>query len=110
VLILLAAKGLGYAISLGAGFRGGPIFPAVFLGVALAALGVTLIDLSPTAAVAIGAAAGMAASTRLLFSPLLFAALLVGPAGADAMPAAVLAAASAWIVVGRLAPRPAAGG
>jgi H+/Cl- antiporter ClcA len=109
VLVLLAAKGLGYAISLGAGFRGGPIFPAVFLGVALAALGVTLIDLSPTAAVAIGTAAGMAAATRLLFSPLLFAALLVGPAGADAMPAAVLAAASAWIVVGRLAPRPAAG-
>jgi hypothetical protein len=48
----------------------------------------------------------MAASTRLLFSPLLFAALLVGPAGADAMPAAVLAAASAWVVVGRLDPRP----
>jgi H+/Cl- antiporter ClcA len=104
VLVLLAAKGLGYAISLGAGFRGGPIFPAVFVGVALAALAVTLIDLSPTAAVAIGTAAGMAASTRLLFSPLLFAALLVGPAGADAMPAAVLAAASAWIVVGWLAP------
>ena len=106
VLVLLASKGLAYAISLGSGFRGGPIFPAVFLGVALAALAVTILGMSPTAAVAVGAAGGMAASTRLLFSPLLFAALLVGPAGADAMPAAVLAAASAWIVVGWIAPLP----
>ena len=104
LLVLLAAKGLAYAISLGAGFRGGPIFPAVFIGVALAALGVTVAGMSPTLAIAVGASAGMAAQTRLLISPLLFAALLVGPSGADAMPAAVLAAVSAWILVGRLDP------
>ena len=107
VLVLLAAKGLAYAISLGAGFRGGPIFPAVFIGVALASLGVTVAGMSPTLAIAVGSSAGMAAQTRLLISPLLFAALLVGPSGADAMPAAVLAAVSAWILVGRLDPRPA---
>jgi H+/Cl- antiporter ClcA len=101
IAVLLVAKGIGYAVSLGAGFRGGPIFPAVFLGVAIASLGVTLIDLSPTLAVAMGAAAGMAAQTRLLISPLLFAALLVGPAGADAMPAAVLATVTAWVLVDR---------
>jgi hypothetical protein len=38
-------------------------------------------------AVAIGAAAGMAAATRQLFSPVLFAALLVGSSGQDAVPA-----------------------
>jgi chloride channel protein, CIC family len=38
VLILLVAKAIGYAISLGCGFRGGPVFPAIFLGVALATL------------------------------------------------------------------------
>jgi H+/Cl- antiporter ClcA len=107
VLVLLAAKGLAYAISLGAGFRGGPIFPAVFIGVALASLGVTVAGMSPTLAIAVGSSAGMAAQTRLLISPLLFAALLVGPSGADAMPAAVLAAVSAWILVGRLDPAPA---
>jgi hypothetical protein len=39
----------------------------------------------------------MAAQTRLLISPLLLASLLVGPQGSDTIPAAVLAAAAAWI-------------
>jgi H+/Cl- antiporter ClcA len=38
VVVLIVAKFLAYGISLGCGFRGGPIFPAVFLGVALALL------------------------------------------------------------------------
>jgi hypothetical protein len=41
VLVLLAAKALAYAICLGCGFRGGPVFPAIFLGIALATLAVT---------------------------------------------------------------------
>jgi H+/Cl- antiporter ClcA len=32
LLILLVAKALGYGLSLGCGFRGGPVFPAIFLG------------------------------------------------------------------------------
>jgi H+/Cl- antiporter ClcA len=99
VLVLLVAKAIGYAISLGTGFRGGPIFPAIFLGVAVASVGVSALGMSPTLAIAIGASAGMAAQTQLLISPLLFAALLVGPAGADAMPAAVLATVGAWLTV-----------
>jgi H+/Cl- antiporter ClcA len=97
VLILLVAKAIGYAISLGSGFRGGPVFPAIFVGVALAMLAVNLFDVSPTLAVAVGAAAGMAAMTKLLFASLLLAALLVGIPGLDATPAAVLAAAGAWL-------------
>ena len=97
LLILLLAKGVAYAVSLGSGFRGGPIFPAIFLGVALASLPVAAFGTSPTLAVAIGAAAGMAAQTRLLLSPLLLASLLVGPTATDTIPAAVLASASAWI-------------
>lgn len=99
VLVLLAAKGLAYAISLGAGFRGGPVFPAIFLGVALATLAVIAFDVSTTLAVAVGTAAGMAAATKLVFSSLVIAALLVGSGGADAVPAAVLAAVAAWITV-----------
>ena len=102
VLVLLVAKTLAYAVSLGCGFRGGPIFPAVFLGVGLASLPVVWFDTSPTLAVAVGAAAGMAAQTRLLLAPLLFATLLVGKAGLDATPAAVLAAAAAWLSVAAL--------
>jgi H+/Cl- antiporter ClcA len=102
VLILLVAKGLGYAVSLGCGFRGGPVFPAIFLGVALATFAVIAFDRSPTLAVAIGTAAGMTAMTRLLIAPVLLAALLVGTAGIDAIPAAVLASSAAWVAMAAL--------
>jgi len=105
VLILIVAKALAYAVSLGAGFRGGPVFPGIFLGIAIATLPVIWFGMSPTLAVAVGAAAGMAAVTRMLLTPILFAALLVGPTGADAVPAATLAAATAWIVMRALEKR-----
>jgi H+/Cl- antiporter ClcA len=105
VVILVVAKALAYAVSLGAGFRGGPVFPAIFLGVGLAMLAVIWFDASPTWAVAAGAAAGMAASTRMLLTSMLLGSLLVGPAGADAISAAVLAAAAAWLVAQALARR-----
>jgi H+/Cl- antiporter ClcA len=105
VLVLLIAKALAYGISLGCGYRGGPIFPAVFLGVALASVATVALGTSPTLAVSVGAAAGMAAQTRLLFSPVLLAALLVGPNGADTIPAAVLAASAAWLTAAFLPSR-----
>jgi H+/Cl- antiporter ClcA len=105
LVVLLAAKALAYAISLGCGFRGGPIFPAVFLGVAIAVFPVAWFGTSPTWAVAVGAAAGTAAQTRLLLTSMLFASPLVGTAGADAVPAAVLAAAAPWIAATALDPR-----
>lgn len=105
VVVLLATKALAYAVSLGSGFRGGPIFPAIFVGVALASLPVVAFGSSPTWAIAVGSAAGMAAQTRLLISPLLLASLLVGPAGADTIPAAVLATSAGWIVATALSRR-----
>ena len=99
VLVLLATKALAFAICLGCGFRGGPVFPAIFLGVALTTLAVIAFDVSPTLAIAVGTAAGMVAMTRLLFASLLFAALLVGTAGVDAIPAAALAAVAGWLTM-----------
>ena len=99
VLILLAGKAIGYAISLGCGFRGGPVFPAIFLGIGVATLPVVWFGTSTTVAVAAGAAAGMAATTRLLITPVLFGGLLVGAVGVDAIPAAVLAASAAWLTM-----------
>jgi H+/Cl- antiporter ClcA len=99
VLILLLGKFLAYVVSLGCGFRGGPVFPAIFLGVALASLTVVVFDVSPTLAIAVGTAAGAAAQTRLLITPILLAAVLVGSQGADAVPAAVLASAAAWLTM-----------
>jgi H+/Cl- antiporter ClcA len=99
VLILLFGKAIGYAVSLGCGFRGGPVFPAIFIGIALAILPVEWFGVSPTLAVAVGAAAGMAAGTRLIVTSTLFAGLLVGSVGLDAIPAAVLAACAAWLTM-----------
>jgi H+/Cl- antiporter ClcA len=104
VVILLVAKALAYAVSLGCGFRGGAIFPAIFLGIGLTSLPVVWFDTSPTLAVAVGAAAGTAAQTRLIIAPVVFGALLVGADGLDAVPAAVLATAAAWITMAAIEP------
>jgi H+/Cl- antiporter ClcA len=52
LLVLVVVKALGYAISLGSGFRGGSVFPAIFLGVGIASIAVIAFDASPTWAVA----------------------------------------------------------
>ena len=99
IVVLLVAKFLAYGVSLGCGFRGGPIFPAIFLGIALASLTVVWFDVSPTLAVSVGTAAGMAAQTRLIVTPVLLSTLLVGSQGLDTVPAAVLATATAWLAM-----------
>jgi Zn-dependent alcohol dehydrogenase len=63
----------------------------------IATLAVVWFDVSPTLAIAVGTAAGTAAQTKLVLTSMLFATLLVGTQGLDAVPAAVLAAAAAWI-------------
>jgi H+/Cl- antiporter ClcA len=107
LLLILAAKAAAYAVSLASGFRGGPIFPAVFLGIGIATLPVVWFDVSPTLAIAVGAAAGMAAQTRFVLTSMLFGTLLVGTAGLDAVPAAVIATVAAWLTASALDPRPA---
>ena len=99
LVVLLVAKALAFAVCLAAGFRGGPVFPAIFLGIGVMSFAVIWLDVSPTLAVAVGTAAGMTAMTSFLFTSVLFAGLLVGSAGVDALPAAVLAAASSWLTV-----------
>ena len=99
LLLLVAAKGLAYALSLGAGFRGGPVFPALLLG---AAIGVLAADALPglevTPAFAAGIAAATAAVLRVPFTAALLATVLVGSSAADVAPIAVLAAAVGWLV------------
>ncbi|MGV9714232.1 chloride channel protein [Gordonia sp. NPDC003424] len=97
LLLIIVAKGLAYAICLGSGFRGGPVFPAILIGVCFATIGCIAFDSSITWAVAVGAAAGMTAGTGLVFSSLTLAMLLTGTAGIDALPAAVLAVVAAWL-------------
>lgn len=81
-VVVLLGKFVGYTASLGSGFRGGPIFPAVALGVILAT-GTTLVvgGTSTSALAAVGIAAGTAACMRMPFTALLLGVMLTYPAG-----------------------------
>jgi H+/Cl- antiporter ClcA len=97
--LLVVAKGLAYALSLGAGFRGGPVFPALAVGVAIGVMAADVLPgLTTTPAVATGLAAATAAVLRVPFTAVLLASLLLGPSAEDVAPIAVLAAAVGWIV------------
>jgi H+/Cl- antiporter ClcA len=99
LLLVVLAKGLAYALSLGAGFRGGPVFPAIALGTAFAAaVAEFLPGLESTPAVATGIAAGTAAALQAPFTAAVLGTLLVGSSAPDVAPFTVLAA-----VVGVLA-------
>jgi H+/Cl- antiporter ClcA len=110
LLVLVVAKLLAYVITMASGFRGGGIFPAMFLGIGLATFPVLWLDTSPTLAVAIGAAAGMTSASRLVLTSMLFAALLVGSAGTNTIPAVVFATVAAYITIMTLDQRRAGGG
>ncbi len=99
LLLLVVTKGLAYALSLGSGFRGGPVFPAIALGVATAMVAANLLPgLHTTPAVAAGIAAGTTAVLRVPFTAVLLVSLLMGPSAFDVAPIAVLAAAMGWLV------------
>lgn len=81
-LVILVGKFVAYTVSLGSGFRGGAIFPAVALGVLLSTAAAVLVPGTSTSALAaVGIAAGTAACMRLPFTALLLAVMLTYPAG-----------------------------
>ena len=95
----LAAKGLAYAIALGAGFRGGPVIPAIALGVATGALGAEVLPgLALTPGVVAGLAAGAAAAMGAPFAAAALAVLVVAGAAPGAVPGAIVAAVTGWLV------------
>ena len=102
-LVLIAvAKALAYGISLGGGYRGGLVFPAVYLGVVVASLAANGLGLGNVAALAAaGMAAGVAATVRLPFTAVLLAVLLGAGAGlAITTPAIVGAAVGLLLRIG----------
>jgi H+/Cl- antiporter ClcA len=104
--LLVVAKGLGYAISLGSGFRGGPTFPAIALGVATGVLAsIVLPGLDITPAVVAGLAAGASAALGLSFFGALIAALMVGSAASETIPIAVIASVIGWLAATAVARR-----
>jgi H+/Cl- antiporter ClcA len=103
LLLLLACKSLAYGLSLG-GFRGGPIFPAMFTG---AAGGIALSHLPGLPLVA-GVAMGIGAMTVVMLTlPLtavLLATLLLFSDGVAVMPLVIVAVVVAYVVSAHIAP------
>lgn len=96
LVLLLATKGVAYGLSLGA-FRGGPTFPAVYLGAALGILIAPLPGLGVTAGIAIGMTAATTAMLRLPITSIILVVLLLGPEATSQIPLVMLAAAIAMV-------------
>jgi H+/Cl- antiporter ClcA len=102
VLILLAAcKTVAYGLSLSA-FRGGPVFPAMFIGAVLgiAANGLPGMSLAP--AIGMGIGAMCTAMLRLPMTSTLLATLLLGADGVAVTPQVVVAVATAFVITNML--------
>jgi len=104
LLLLLACKGLAYSVSLAA-FRGGPVFPSIYLGAALGLLVAHVPQLPAVAAMAMGIGALTAAMLRLPLTAALLAALLLSRDAATVTPLAIVAVVVAYVVSERLDPR-----
>jgi len=97
LVLLIVCKGFAYGLSLGA-FRGGPIFPAMYIGAALgiAASGLPGMSLAP--AIAMGIAAMCTSMLRLPMTSALLATLLLGADGVSVTPQVVVAVVIAFVV------------
>ena len=103
LLLLVACKSVAYALSLSS-FRGGPVFPSMFIGAAagIAASHLPGLDVIPAAAMGIGAMC-----TVMLTLPLtatMLATLLLGSDGLQVMPVVIVAVVVAYVVTARLTP------
>ena len=106
LVLLVACKGIAYAASLSA-FRGGPVFPGMFIG---AAGGIAVSDLPGLPMIA-GAAIGIGAMTvAMLGLPLtsvLLTTLFLQADGLSLMPLVIVAVVVSYVASARLAPAPA---
>ena len=105
--LLLLCKGVAWAISLGSA-RGGPTFPAIFLGVVGGLLASHLPGFAETPAVAVLVGAAVVSVLRLPLSAIVIA-LLVSQGGAGVAPLVIVGVAAAYIVVLTLDARPGRG-
>ena len=94
--LLLLFKGLAWSISLG-NFRGGPTFPAIFLGVVAGLMAQHLPGYAETQAVAALIGAACVSVLRLPLSSVMIASLLCAKAGLAVAPLIVVAVVVAYL-------------
>ncbi|WP_326734758.1 chloride channel protein [Streptomyces sp. NBC_01022] len=107
LVVLIACKSLAYCASLSA-FRGGPIFPAMFVGAAGGLALSHLPGLNPTSGFAMGIGAMCVAMLKLPMTAVLLATLLLGTEGLTVMPLVIVSVVVSYVVTLRITPPPAA--
>jgi H+/Cl- antiporter ClcA len=106
LVLLIVCKTFAYGLSLSA-FRGGPVFPSMYIGAALGIAVSGLPGLSLAAAIGMGIAAMCTAMLRLPLTSTLLATVLLGADGLSVTPEVVIAVAVAFIATSVLpAPGP----
>jgi hypothetical protein len=95
--LLLLFKGLAWSISLSS-FRGGPTFPAIFLGVVAGLLAAHLPGYSETPAISVLVGAGCVSVLRLPLASVMIASLLSVHAGLAVAPLIVVGVVVAYLV------------
>jgi len=94
--LLIAFKGVAYGLALGS-FRGGPVFPAMFLGAAAGMMAAQLPGFELTAAVSVGLGAAVAAVLRLPLAAVVLAVLLTSQSGLGAGPLIIVGVVVAYL-------------
>jgi chloride channel protein, CIC family len=103
LLALIACKAVAYGISLGS-FRGGPIFPALFIGAAGGIALSHLPGLPLVPAVAMGLGAMSVVMLTLPLTSVLLATVLLFSDGLAVTPLVIVAVVVAYVVAARIAP------
>ena len=106
MLLLVLCKAVAYAISLGS-FRGGPIFPAMFIGAAGGIALSHLPGLPMIAGVAMGVGAMTAAALKLPMTAVLLPSLLFISDAVALMPVVIVAVVVAYVAAVWISPSPA---
>jgi H+/Cl- antiporter ClcA len=105
LMLLLVCKGLAYGVSL-SGFRGGPTFPAMFIG----AVGGVAVSHLPGLPALVGAGMGIGAMTcamlGLPLSSVLITTIFLGSDGVKMMPVVIVAVVVTYVVRAYLLPQP----
>jgi H+/Cl- antiporter ClcA len=105
LLLLILCKGLAYSLSMSS-FRGGPVFPAMFIGAAGGIAASHLPGLSLVPALAMGIGAMCCTMLSLPLTSVLLATLLLSADGVQVMPLAIVAVVVSYVVTARLTPAP----
>ena len=101
LVLLVLCKALAYGLSLSA-FRGGPVFPAMFIGAALGVAASHLPGMALVPAVGVGIGAMCVSMLRLPLTSVLLATVLLTSDAVAVMPLVIVAVVVAHVITGRL--------